>query len=448
MSRPQFRRRATARLNRLALASLGLLAGLAAGAAPAAGALTLDDALQLAQQRSRQLPAQELVADAALQRAQAARQRPDPVLKLGISNLPIDGADRFSLTRDFMTMRTIGLMQEFTRSGKRQARAALFEREADVATAGRRLALADLQRDTAASWLERHYRERIRDLLVERRAEARLQVDAADATYRGGRGSQADAFEARAAVALIDDRIVQAEQQAATAKTLLARWIGAPAAAEPLAAPPALGRVDFSPADLEAGLTHHPEIALLLGREEAAQADVELARAARQADPSVEVMVSQRGPAYSNMVSINLALPLQWDQRERQDREVAARLATVGQRRAEREEAVRMHVAEALAWWQEWQGLHERLARYDSALLPLAAERTRAALAAYRGGAAPLAGVLESRRGEIDVRLERLRLELEAARLWARLNYLLPAGAHAMPAGNGERPTATTGSQR
>jgi hypothetical protein len=39
-----------------------------------------------------------------------------------------------------------------------------------------------------------------------------------------------------------------------------------------------------------------------------------------------------------------------------------------------------------------------------------------------------LTAVLDARRGEIDTRLDRLRLEMEAARLWAQINYLMPVG--------------------
>jgi outer membrane protein TolC len=402
---------------------------LAAGVplAKAAADLSLDEALRLAQQRSRQLPAQEAAANASREMAVAAGQRPDPTLKAGISNLPINGSDRFSLTQDFMTMRSVGVMQELTRSSKLKARAGRFEREAEVAEANRALALAQLQRDTAAAWLDRHYQERMRALLASQRDEARLQIEAADSAYRGGRGSQADVFAARAAVALIEDRIAQSERQIATAKTQLARWIGS-AAAEPLSAPPAMQSVGFHADDLDSRLAHHPEIAVMARREEVALAEVDLARANKQSDVSVELMVSQRGPAYSNMVSVNLALPLQWDQRNRQDRELAAKLATLEQLRAEREETTGMHRAEALAMWQAWQSNRERLARYDDSLIALAGERTRAALAAYRGGGGSLGAVLEARRMDIDTRMERLRIEMETARLWAQLNYLVPAG--------------------
>lgn len=411
----------------LAGASLALALGAAALPAHADGILTLDAALQLARDRSRQLPAQDAAANAARQMAVAAGQRPDPTLKTGINNLPINGADQFSLTRDFMTMRSLGVMQEVTRGSKLKARANRFEREAEVAEANRALALTNLQRDTAVAWLDRSYQERMRELLVGQRDEAKLQIEAADAAYRSGRGSQADVFAARAAVALIEDRIAQSERQIATAKTQLARWIGT-AATDPLSAPPAMQAVSFHPDDLETRLAHHPEIAVMVKREEVAQAEVEVARANKKADVSVELMYSQRGPAYSNMVSVNVAIPLQWDQKNRQDREVAAKLAALDQMRAEREETTRMHVAEALALWQEWQSNRERLDRYDSSLLPLATERTRAAIAAYRGTSGSLTAVLEARRNEIDTRMERLRLEMETARLWAQLNYLIPAG--------------------
>lgn len=388
--------------------------------------LTFDDALRLAEERSRQLPAQEASAAAARQMAVAAGQRPDPTLKAGINNLPVNGPDRFSVTSDFMTMRSIGVMQEFTREGKLRARAARFEREAEVAEAGRTLALANLQRDTAMAWLDRHFQERMRDVLITQRDEARLQIDAADTAYRAGRGSQADVFAARSAVAQIEDRVAQAERQLTTAGTQLARWVGSPAT-EPLAVPPPLDTVRVRPEDLETQIAHHPQIALMLRQEAVAQAEADVARSAKQTDVSVELMYSQRGSAYSNMVSIGVSIPLQWDQKNRQDRELGAKLALVEQMRAERDEATRMRVAETLAMLQEWRSDRDRLARYDTSLLPLASERTRAAVAAYRGGASALSAVLEARRAEIDTRMDKLRLEMDAARLWAQLNYLIPA---------------------
>ncbi len=395
--------------------------------------LTLDEALRLAQDRSRQLPAQESAAAAAREMALAAGQLPDPTLKAGITNLPINGADRFSLTRDFMTMRSVGVMQEFTRDEKRKARAARFDREAEAAEAGRAVALANLQRDTAMAWLDRHYQERMRELLAVQRAETALQIEAAEAAYRGGRGAQADVFAARSAVAQLDDRIRQIELQITTARTRLARWLGTDAE-QALAPPPGLAAVRLSPGILETQLEHHPQIALMLRQEAVARAEAHIAQSNKKSDWSVELMYSQRGSAYSNMVSVNVSIPLQLDQKNRQDREVSAKQAMAEQMRAQREEATREHVAETRSWLQQWHSLRDRLVQYDASLIPLTTERTRATIAAYRGGTGTLPVVLEARRMEIETRMERLRLEMEAAGLWARLEYLFPT----------EHPTAMT----
>ena len=403
-----------------------------------AESLSLEDALRIAAARSRQLVAQDALASAAREQSVAAGQLPDPVLKFGINNLPVNGADRFNLTRDFMTMRSVGVVQEITRADKRVARSARFEREAEVAAAGRVAALANLRRDTALAWLERHYQERVRDLLRTQHAEAGLQVEAADAAYRGTRGTQGDVFAARSAVALIDDRIRQAERQVATASTRLARWVGENAQLV-LAEAPSLALAPFDASALENRVAQLPLLAVMARQEALAQADVEVALGDKKPDWSVELMYNQRGPAFSNMVSLNFSVPLQFDQKNRQDREVAARLALVGQLRAQREEAVREQMAVVRAWQQEWQGNRDRLAAYDRELVPLATERTRAALASYRGGSGPLFAVLEARRFEIDTRIDRLRLEMETAALWAQLNYLFPSASDAAPQ---DRPAA------
>ncbi len=407
---------------------IGLLAVAlgAAFAARAAEPLDLEQALRLAKSRSQGLAAQDNATLAAREMAVSAGQLPDPTLKIGINNLPVNGPDAGSLTRDFMTMRSIGVMQEITRSDKRQARAARYEREAETAHASRELALANLQRDTAMAWLDRHYQERMRDVLVTQRDEAKLQVEAADSAYRANRGSQADVFAARSAVAQIEDRIAVTERQLATAQTQLARWIGDPAS-QALGAPPVMETTHLDPATLETQLAHHPELAVMAKQEQMAQADAAVAQANKKADWSVEVMYSQRGPSYSNMVSIGLSVPLQWDQKNRQDREVAAKLAMVGQAHAQLEEATREHTAQTREMLLEWQSDRDRLKRYDSAFLPLAAQRTQAAVAAYRGNTGTLSAVLEARRAEIDTRMDELRLEMDTARLWAQLNYLTPA---------------------
>lgn len=82
----------------------------------AAEPLTLPESQALAVARSQQLAASNASIAASREMAVAAGQLPDPVLKLGVDNMPINGPDRLSLSRDFMTMRRIGLSQELPRA--------------------------------------------------------------------------------------------------------------------------------------------------------------------------------------------------------------------------------------------------------------------------------------------------------------------------------------------
>ena len=109
-------------LRPLAAALFTSLACLGSLAQSSLAPLTLDAAVAQATARSWLIAAADAQTQAAREMALAAGQRPDPVLRLGIDNLPVTGPDRFSLTRDFMTMRSIGLMQELTREDKRSAR--------------------------------------------------------------------------------------------------------------------------------------------------------------------------------------------------------------------------------------------------------------------------------------------------------------------------------------
>lgn len=403
-------------------------------AAVAADALPLAEAQQLALQRSRQIAAQDAAVTAAREMAVAAGQLPAPVLKAGIDNLPVNGADRGSLTADFMTMRRIGIMQEVTRSEKRALRAERYRREADKNLAEKDKTAAMVERDTAIAWLERYYAEAIAAAITEQGEQAKRELQAAEAAYRAGRVSQAEVLAARSAVALFDDRASNAAQHVRNARIMLARWIGE-AAERPLASTPVIDTIRFDPATLDQQLAHHPEIAALVRQEEIAATEAKLADANRKSDWTVEVAYQQRGSAYSNMVSIGVSIPLQWGQKNRQDRELAAKLAMADQASAEREEMWRAHVAQTRVMLAEWHTNRERLTRYAQELIPLAQERTQAMLAAYRGGKATLSDVLAARRNDLDVHLARLQLEADAAKLWAQLNFLFPTSHHTTATG-------------
>ncbi len=398
-----------------------------AASAWAQAPLTLTEAQRRAVERSRMLAGKDSEITASREMAVAAGQLPDPTLNFGVLDLPLNGPARFSLTQDSFTMSNVGVMQEFTRAAKREARAERFEREAEKSLAEKVANVAAIQRDTALAWLDRYYAEAMQTVISEQSRQAQLEIEAADSGYRAGRGNLADILATRNALVLLDDRASEFRSKVSAAKIALARWIGNDADA-PLAGKPVIDAIRLDPSTLETDLAHHPEIAVLAKKEEVAAAEVRIAQTNKKADWSVALMYSQRGPAYSNMISLNFSVPLQWDQKNRQDREVAAKLAMLDQARAEREDMLRAHTAEVRAMIAEWENDRERSARYAREVLPLATERSQATLGAYRGAKASITDVLLARRSEIDVRMQALQLEMDTARLWAQLNFLFPEG--------------------
>jgi outer membrane protein, heavy metal efflux system len=408
-------------LARAMLALVGLLALITPAAADEP--LSLSAAINAALARSRSLEASAAAAQGAREMAVAAAQRPDPVLRLSLDNLPVDGPERFSVTRDFMTMRSVSITQTLPNSSKRQARRERFEREADAALSERDRRIALLRVEVAQAWLERHMQEQRIGLLQAQVAEARLLVQTTESAVRGGKATLNDAVGARELLAQLEQSVIGATADRAEARLWLARLIGG-ASDQPLADPPPLRQ---RPAALsEPTLAERlPDIAALQSRERAARAEAELARQELDPDWSVEFMFSQRGRQFSNMASVAVSVPLQWDRPQRQERELAVRLSRVDELQAEREEQTRERLLQVQRWQEQWRSGLDRLDFLDTRRVPLSAQRVDAALAAYRGGREGLGPVLQARRAVLDLALERLLLERQTAGAWAQLEYLL-----------------------
>lgn len=387
--------------------------------------LSIEEAIALATTRAGNAETSHGAVEASIQMAVAAGQLPDPILKLGLNNVPVNGPDQFSLSRDFMTMRSISVMQEFTRSDKRRARAERFEAEAAAAEAQRTVGLAGVQRGVALSWLERWYAEQTEVLLGHHNHPLELELQAATAAYRSGRGTRADVLAAEMEIQKLQDRRDENRAAIEVAKANLERWVGQ-AASRPLSERPSLGISPRVQQLVQADLDALPELAASRRDIALAEADVRVATESRKPDVTVELMYSQRGSAYSNMGSLNVSFPVPWDRGNRQDREVAAKLAQAQEARAKTEVISRNTRAMVAAKLAELQRNVDRLKRYDEKTLPLANAQADAALTAYRANTGTLSAVAEANHRTIDTAIERLTLEAKTARLWAELTYLIP----------------------
>ena len=405
------------------------LAGLAIATHAGAQPLTLADALRSGEAQAPRLAAQRHAVTSASFQVARVGELPDPRLKLGLENLPVNGASAFRYDRDFMTQRTVGLEQEFPSAAKRAARSELASRQYWVEHATLAAQRAGAHREIASAWIDLCYAEMARQELVRAAEQFRLNSDSAAAGVARGSETAADALAKRVALEQANDRVIEQERVVEKARIALSAWIGTEAN-RPLAPPPDTGKFSHPLDHIVDKLGDHPTLRVFDEREARALAEVDLARSTRERDWRLEVGYAQRGPAFDNMISVVVAFDLPMAKERRQDRDVASKLAEVEQARAMREDARRMHEAEIRGLLADWTTAGRRIERFESLLAPLARERSQAALAAYRGGRGTLASVLEAERARTETELARLQALLERGRAWAALNYLYPIEAH------------------
>jgi outer membrane protein TolC len=415
-------------LNRYLKCRRALLACGFALAIPAhAQVLTLEEAIRLGEAHSPRLVAQRAMIDASSQQVGRAAALPDPKLKLGIENLPVTGADRFRYDRDFMTARAVGFAQEFPNAAKREARNLRAERMRDVEGASLQAQRVLVQREAALAWLEAHYAERSREALERLAGQFRLQIDAVPSGIARGRQGATEGYVLRQAFEQANDRVIEQERLALRARAALAALLGEDAK-RPLAAAPDTSVLLHPREHLVDQLAGHPELRTLAQREDLARAEVALAKSTARPDWMLEVGYGYRRPSFDNMLSVMVSFDLPWDQGNRQDRDIASRLADVEQARAMREQARRTHEAELRGWLADFDAAQRRVQRAEAILLPLARDRRAAALAAYEGARGELAGVLEAERSRTDADLALLQALAERGKAWANLGFVYARG--------------------
>ncbi len=391
--------------------------------------MTLVQAMQMAEQGSPKLSAGHSRLQGMAHGVERAGSLPDPVLSLGIANLPVSGEMAWRSQADAMTMRTIGVMQEFPNGTKRKLRTEISAAQLEVERINQLNETLDVRREAARAWLDvRHAQDRLavlERLLQTTRLESRLLP----AALAGGSQSAADSYGVRAAVELTQDRIEQQQSQLYKARQQLARYIGEAEAQRTLSAPPERLRLPHDPEQLLASIEAHPRLQVWQARERVSELGIALSGAGKKPDMAVELMLGVRPQQYGNMLGVQFKFGLPIFQARRQNLDVAAADKDTRRAHEETEEARRAYLAQLRTDLNDWQTASTRTERYRTSLLPLARERLQAAEAAYRGGRTPLNTALEARRALAETELAWHDAQLERDRLWVSFETLLETRA-------------------
>ncbi|WP_431020200.1 TolC family protein [Burkholderia cepacia] len=382
---------------------------------------TLDAALQSATDHSASMQSAQASVRASSEAAVKAGQLPDPMLKAGIDNLPVNGGQRFTVGQDFMTMRRIGIEQEWVSGDKRRLRSALANEQLGRERAGYLAQLASVRQQTATAWLNAVYAKQALALQQALLDHMNHEFDATKASYRGAKASAADVVQARAMLAQTQDQWLKARQVYQTALIALSRWTAVPASDVTGTPPAPESFVSSLPPDelrvsQPALITAADDIAV-------AEADTAVANSERRPNWTWEVAYQQRGGAYSNMVSVGVTIPLPLNRRNRQNRDVAEKAELATKARLMYEDTLRQVQADIRTQSETLASGRERIANLSASLLPAADQRVQLANAAYRAGTGSLADTFAARRAQLDAQLQVLDLRRDVSQTWAQLEY-------------------------
>jgi outer membrane protein TolC len=381
----------------------------------AAAPLSLDQALDLAVQRSHAMRSARAGASGATEAALAAGQLPDPMLTAGVENLPATGPDRFSLNRDFQTMKRIGISQEWVSAEKRSAREAAARAVAGRERVMERVAAAEARLQTALAYLDAYYAGEALKLTLLNERHAREELEAGKGRLATTSGNSAEVLALTTSLGLAEDESGDVRQQQGAASAALQRWVGLPA--DELSAP-ALGVV---PAEAEF-VANHPAVVPKERGIDVARQEATVAATNRKPNWTWEVSYGQR-TGYSDMVSFGVSIPLAVAPAARQDRETAARLALVEKAEAERAEAQRVAQAEHAALASDARRLQERIERFRGAVLMPAQQRAVVTTAAFRANQASLVMLFEARHAELELQRKLLALQRDLAKAQAQMIF-------------------------
>lgn len=404
----------------------GVLLVLTSATAQAA-ALSLEQTLDLAQRYSAELSASRNQVRAFGAMADSARQLPDPELKFGIENLPVQGSNARRFTREGMTMQRVGVMQTFVSADKRERKADRLLAQSASASAQEQVIRAQLQRDTAQAWLDLALSEKAVQAARQLLNETGRQIPVQRSGVASGSAAASSTLALQSALSAMRDNLTLAERDVSLAQTRLYQLTGETFDGV-AGALPRYQRLPAEPQTLEQGVSAHPEVVLA-----AREADVAKARSAQSAvaskpDVGVEVYYARRAEAYGDLAGVMFTVGMPIFQSHRQDKDYAADVSRAMEANDRLSQATRDRVALVRSLVAEYQAAQTLWRRKQEEIVPLSQQRLKVVTAEYRSGQAALDAVLDARRSLLDAQLSAINAEKEMAQRWAAVRYLTVQG--------------------
>ncbi len=388
--------------------------------------LTLAEAEDLALDREPGQVALLERANALTEQSVAAGRLPDPKLKIGLANFPIESG---GFTTEGMTQGQLGYRQSFPAGKTLEVSTRQFQSLALEMTENADGRNRDVLTAVRDAWLETYYWTRSGIIVTESRPFFSDLVTITRSLYAVGRKDQQDVLHADLELSRLDDRLIEINRQHSRARAEMRQWVGTQAN-RPLAMK--LPQWEQMPAleVLQDNLLAHPALKAAAARIDARQAGVDLANERYKPGWALDLGYGYRNGSLSNgeprsdFVSMSVTVDLPLFRKNRQDRTLAAALSERRAADESREELLRRLSSRLDAEYALWQDLSRRIDLYDRLILNQAEDKAQASLSAYQSEAGDFADVMRGYIDDLNTRLAYIRLQVERVQSYAVLANL------------------------
>lgn len=416
------------KLQSLWVMSIALL-GVAVPAAPLmAQTFTLTQAEAVAVEQdatSSQLSYQQ---QSTLAEGRAKSRLPDPMLRLGVANLPIDTL-RFD--EDPMTQFNIGLSQPLSRGDSLALTEEAYAIKAQQFQEQRQLRALEVKQSVRTLWFSIAYGQKAQRLLTEQQRVFQQTLDNLASSYRVGSQQSQDLILAELELGRISERLLANQQQIQRDRAMLSRWIGA-AAFQPLdeqlpdwvrgMAPSAL-------AESQTLLAQHPSLKLSQTRIRFQQQQLRLADEAYTPALRLEVNYGHRqsvapdGSRRPDLLSAFITVDLPLFPQQRQDQQYKAVVHQVSAEQAQRDAVLQQYQGQLRTVLTQLDYLDQRLALYQQQLLPQAQAQRSSTEQAYQANTTTFERLSQAYIRELNLELEQAKLQTERFQVISQLRF-------------------------
>ncbi|MFV9616641.1 MAG: TolC family protein [Gammaproteobacteria bacterium] len=392
-------------------------------------ALDLKQAEQLAIQSDPSIESFKATSRSFVDESVADKTLPDPKLRLGAVNVPVD---TFDLEQEQMTQLKVGIQQNFPRGNSlalKQQQSRFLSRSA--------LAMADdarlkIVRDVRQSYLNLYYEVSAYQIIRETRRLFSKLVKITESNYAAGRVNQQDVVLAGLELSRLDDRATKIQAREGTYRASLAQWIGDLAWNTISSEFPEL---PVLPApeniDLNQLVPRHPLIRAEAAKVDASKKMKEVARQGYKPEWSLLFDYGYRsgnnpdGSERSDFATAMVSMDIPLFTGNRQDKTVASSQQKITAARYAKDDRLRQLKQRYDNNFQLWQRLGEREDLYKNSLLTAAKTNSKVALNAYQSGVSEFNTLMRANITELDVRLENLRIRVNRAIAKAQILYVI-----------------------